>query len=85
MSKIRVVQWGLGAMGSGIVRLLLEKDGVEVIGAIAHRTEKIGKDVGDVLGLDKKIGVIAHSESVPATACHGKGAEFRLSVPSAWI
>lgn len=85
MSKVRVVQWGFGSMGSGMVKLLIEKDGVEVIGAIAHRAEKIGKDVGEVLGLDKKIGVIAHSESVPATTCHGKGAEFRLSVPSAWI
>lgn len=78
MSKIRVVQWGLGAMGSGIVRLLIEKDGVEVIGAIAHRAEKVGKDVGEVLGLGKKIGVIVHSESDPAAAWRGKDADILL-------
>ena len=34
MKKIRVIQWGLGAMGSGMARLVLEKDGLELVGGI---------------------------------------------------
>ena len=78
MSKIRVIQWGLGAMGCGMVKLLMEKDGIEVVGAIAHRAEKVGKDLGEVVGLSKKIGVTVSSESDPTVAWRGKDADVLL-------
>lgn len=40
--KLRVIVWGLGAMGKGIVETLLKKKGVELISLIA-RGDKIGK------------------------------------------
>ena len=55
---IRVVQWGLGAMGSGTARLMLEKPGLEVVGAVAYRPALAGRDLGDVLGLGKNLGII---------------------------
>lgn len=54
MSKVRVVQWGLGAMGCGITRLLMEREGIELVGAISHQD---GQDAGEVAGLGKKLGV----------------------------
>lgn len=48
--RIRVVQWGLGAMGSGIARLLLSKEGIEVVGAVDARPDLDGTDLGEVLG-----------------------------------
>jgi 4-hydroxy-tetrahydrodipicolinate reductase len=57
MKKIRVVQWGLGAMGSGMARLMLEKTGLKLVGAIDQRPDYLGKDLGDVLGTGKKLGV----------------------------
>lgn len=57
MKKIKVVQWGLGAMGSGMVKLMLEKEGLEIVGAIDTRPDFIGKDLGDALNLGKKLGV----------------------------
>lgn len=57
MKRIRVVQWGLGAMGSGMVKLMLEKEGLQVVGAIDSRKDFIGKDLGDALELGRKLNV----------------------------
>ena len=56
--SIRVLQWGLGAMGSGMARLVLEKTGMEIVAAIDSRPDYIGKDLGQVLGVGKDLGVI---------------------------
>jgi 2,4-diaminopentanoate dehydrogenase len=57
MKKIRVVIWGLGNMGSGMAKLMLEKEGIEIVGAIRKRPDSVGKDLGEVLGLDRTTGV----------------------------
>lgn len=57
MKKVKVIVWGLGAMGGGMARMILDKSGMEIVGAIASRSEKAGKDLGEVLGIDRKIGV----------------------------
>lgn len=57
----RVIVVGLGAMGSGIARLLLDKKGIEIAAAAASRKEKQGKDLGEILGLGHKTGVITTS------------------------
>lgn len=52
--KVKVILWGLGAMGSGMAKDLIQnKTGVEIVGAIGHNPQKIGKDLGEVLGLGK--------------------------------
>lgn len=57
MKPIRVVQWGLGAMGSGMAKLMLQKPGIEVVGAIRKRPDTVGKDLGEVLGIGRELGV----------------------------
>ena len=57
MKKFRVAQWGLGAMGSGMARLVLEKEGLEVVGGIDMRPDYVGKDLGEVLGGGRRLGV----------------------------
>ena len=57
MKKFRVVQWGLGAMGSGMARLALQKEGLELVGGIDMRPDYVGKDLGEVLGAGRKLGV----------------------------
>lgn len=52
MEKIRVIQWGLGNMGKGMVDMLLTKEGVEVVGGIERRLEK-PMDLGVYLGREK--------------------------------
>ena len=57
MKKIRVALWGLGAMGSGMARLVLEKAGLDLVGGIDMRADYLGKDLGDVLGAGRTLGV----------------------------
>jgi len=57
MEKLRLVLYGVGAIGSRIAEFLLEKEGVEIVGAIDVAKEKVGKDLGDVLALDRQLGV----------------------------
>jgi hypothetical protein len=57
MEKLRLVLYGVGAIGSRIAEFLLEKEGVEIVGAIDVAKEKVGKDLGDVLTLDRQLGV----------------------------
>ncbi len=55
--KIRVVQYGVGPIGAGIVRLMTQKPGLQIVGAVDVDPEKIGKDLGRVVGLDRDLGV----------------------------
>lgn len=49
MGKARIISWGLGAMGQGMARLILTKEGLELVGAIEKDQKKIGQDVGQFL------------------------------------
>lgn len=55
--KIKVVQYGLGAIGSEIVKFALQKKYVEIVGAVDIDKNKVGKDLGEVIGIDQKIGI----------------------------
>ncbi len=52
-----MVHYGVGAVGSLIAKFLLQKEGTEIVGAIDTAKEKVGKDLGEVLGIDKRVGV----------------------------
>ena len=69
--KIRVVCYGVGAVGIRIATLLLEKKGIEIVGAIDVAPDKIGKDLGEILGIGKKLGITVSDDvdSVMRKAC----------------
>ena len=48
--------FGVGAMNSIATRFMLEK-GVQIVGAISRSPAKVGRDLGEVAGLDHPIGV----------------------------
>jgi 4-hydroxy-tetrahydrodipicolinate reductase len=52
-----VVLYGVGAMGTRIAKFLLEKEGIEIVGAIDIAEDKVGKDLGEVLQIGKQLGV----------------------------
>jgi 4-hydroxy-tetrahydrodipicolinate reductase len=55
--KIRVVQYGVGPIGAGVVRLMLQKPELQIVGAVDVDPEKVGKDLGRVAGLERDLGV----------------------------
>jgi len=67
VARIRAVVYGVGAMGSIIVRLLADK-GVDIVGAVGRSPEKVGRDVGDVAGLGQQLGVPVESDPNRALA-----------------
>lgn len=48
---------GIGQMGSGIARLVLDKQGLELVGACGHRPEHLGMKLGDAIGVDRELGI----------------------------
>jgi 2,4-diaminopentanoate dehydrogenase len=80
---IRVVQWGLGAMGSGTAKLMLEKEGLEIVGAICTRPQLVGKDLGEILGIGKTLGIIATDD--PASVLDKEKVDIVSLATNSWV
>jgi hypothetical protein len=76
---LNVAQYGIGPIGAEIARLLLTKSWVKVVAAVDIDPNKIGKDLGEVIGLDRKVGVLVTSEldAKPDVVCHSTGSRLR--------
>ena len=56
MPNIKVMHFGLGPIGAAIVRQIATRPGFKIVGAIDIDPAKVGRDLGDVVGLPKRIG-----------------------------
>ena len=63
MEKVKVIQMGIGTVGQAATRSLAGKKGLDIVGALDLDKEKVGKDLGEVAGLDKKLGVIVTDDA----------------------
>lgn len=76
--KIRVVQFGLGPIGTSIARLMRPKNALEIVGAVDKDPAKVGRDLGEVVGdsawgfkvvpdistaLERPVDVVVHTTS----------------------
>lgn len=57
MEKIKIISYGIGAVGTFIAKYLLEKEGVEIVGAVDIAKDKVGKDLGEILHMQKNVGI----------------------------
>src|SRR4051812_22449974 len=57
MSSIRVMHFGLGPVGAAIVTQMARREGLTSVGAIDIDPMKAGRDIGDVVGLPRRLGV----------------------------
>ncbi|MCK4316051.1 MAG: dihydrodipicolinate reductase [Anaerolineae bacterium] len=55
-NRIRVIQYGLGPIGSAIARHIVERAGLELVGGVDIDPAKVGQDVGEALGLGHYLG-----------------------------
>lgn len=68
---VRVIHWGLGAMGGGMAKLVARKPGLEIVGAVDMDPRKIGQDLGTVLSLGRTVGVTVSRDSDTVLARDG--------------
>jgi 4-hydroxy-tetrahydrodipicolinate reductase len=57
MESIRTIQYGLGPIGSAVGRHVVERAGVTLVGGVDIDPAKIGKDVGEVIDLGRRLGI----------------------------
>jgi 4-hydroxy-tetrahydrodipicolinate reductase len=57
MSTIRTLHVGLGPIGAAVAKQIAVRPGFKIVGGVDVDTAKIGRDLGDVVGLNKRIGV----------------------------
>jgi 4-hydroxy-tetrahydrodipicolinate reductase len=50
--NIKVIMYGLGPIGISAARILAQRQGIEIVGAVDIAEDKVGKDLGDVLGAE---------------------------------
>lgn len=66
--KIRVIQFGVGPIGLRTVEYLLEKQSLEIVGAIDADPRKIGADLGHLAGFTEPLGVVVRGDPAEALA-----------------
>jgi 2,4-diaminopentanoate dehydrogenase len=52
---IRVLVYGLGPIGSAVSRQIIARKGFSLVGAVDTDRDKVGLDVGQVIGLDRRL------------------------------
>jgi 4-hydroxy-tetrahydrodipicolinate reductase len=79
VQPITVAQYGIGPIGAEIARLLLTKPWVNLVAAVDIDPNKVGKDVGDVIGLGRKTGVLVtpQLQTKAEVVCHSTGSRLR--------
>ena len=63
MKFIKVVQYGFGSIGLGIVDTMLARPWVKLVGAIDIDKNKVGKDVGELLPSPRRTGVVVSKDA----------------------
>src|SRR6266568_2255612 len=79
VQPVSVAQYGIGPIGAEIARLLLTKPWVKLVAAVDIDPNKIGKDVGEVIGLGRAAGVkvTPDLQGKPEVVCHSTGSRLR--------
>jgi 2,4-diaminopentanoate dehydrogenase len=67
---LRVVQWTTGNVAKASLRSILHRDDMELVGVYAHSPEKVGKDAGELAGLDRDLGIAATDDIDALIALH---------------
>jgi hypothetical protein len=82
MREVKIIQYGVGAMGSLMVKTTLKRKGLRLVGAI-DQDKKVGMDLGEAVGLDGKLGISISGE--PETLLRNTGADIVLHATASFL
>ena len=63
---IRVMLYGLGPIGAAVARQLTSRKGFKIVGGIDIDPAKLGRDLGDIVGIDHKLKVRVTNDAAGA-------------------
>jgi 2,4-diaminopentanoate dehydrogenase len=66
MPNIRVMHFGLGPIGAAVAKQIAARPGFKIVGAVDTDPAKVGRDIGDVVGLGKRLGLRVHEDAAKA-------------------
>src|SRR5690242_3856894 len=66
MPDIRVMHFGLGPIGAAIVKQVATRPGFKIVGAIDIDPAKVDRDLGDVVGLPRRLNVRVSADAAKA-------------------
>jgi hypothetical protein len=66
MPDIRVMHFGLGPIGAAIVKQVAVRPGFKIVGAIDIDPSKVDRDLGDVVGLPRRLNVKVSGDAAKA-------------------
>ncbi len=64
--NVKVIIWGFGSMGSGMAKMLLKKQGIDIVGVIDGWDKLVGRGIFDILGVNpegKEDVVVTHVDN----------------------
>ena len=86
--SFKVIQYGLGEIGTEVARSLAQRVGFELVGAIDIAAGKVGKDLGEMLGITGLRGIIVSDkpeeifeQAGPDVVTHSTGSFFDQVYP----
>ena len=79
---LRVVQWATGSVGLAALRAISEHPELELVGCWVHSKAKVGKDVGDIVGVGP-LGVTATGDIEEILAMDADAVVYAPLLPNA--
>src|SRR5260370_6456152 len=66
MSNIRVLHVGLGPIGTAILAQIATRPGFKIVGGVDIDPAMLGRDLGDVAGLNRRLGLRVLNDTAKA-------------------
>jgi len=63
MKRYRTIHYGLGPIGQELARLAASRESIEIVGAIDIDPAKVGRDLGEVIGLGRDLGIKVRNDA----------------------
>ena len=83
--NIRVIQYGLGPIGSAVARHVVERSGIELVGGVDIDPDKVGRDVGDVIDLGQPLGFTTAGTLAASLEQAGAAADVVMHTTSSYF
>ncbi len=62
-NRVKTVSYGIGVLGIRIAKAALQRKALQIVGAVDIAPELVGKDLGEILELDKSLGISITNDS----------------------